>query len=221
MTVITTRIYDTPQNAKGAVTKLKKSRVADDQIAVVAAEGKSPADVAAAIAAIGIPAANAKTLAESVSRGNTLVAVCPLFGKAFEAAEIMDSFSPVEGCELSTGNLPTDGSPALSGAAGWATLSSESTPLSKAMNWKLLSDNAFPASKLFGWAMLSKSKFPASSSFSWNLLSDSKFPASSTFSWKLLLDNPTPLSSKYGWALLSKVATPLSDKLGMPLLSKK
>jgi hypothetical protein len=210
MTVIAIRIYDTPQNAKGAVTKLKKSHVNDSQIAVVSADGKAPADIAAAIAAAGIPAANTKALAESVAKGGTMVAVCPLFGRAYEAAEILDSFSPTEACELATGMQPEAGGDAgpgqsLSAAAGWDLLLSNPTPLSTAMGWKLLSNDKFPAAKWFGWAMLSKSKFPASSAFSWKLLSDSK----------------TPLSTKYGWSLLSKDATPLSDKLGLPVLSKK
>jgi hypothetical protein len=226
MTVIAIRIYDTPQNAKGAVTKLKKSHVNDSQIAVVSGEGKTAASVAAAITEAGIPAANAKALAESVAKGGTMVAVCPLFGKAYEAAEILDSFSPTEACELATGMQPEAGGDAgagqvLSAAAGWALLSNDPTPLSTAMNWKLLSDNKFPASKWFGWAMLSKAKFPASTAFSWKMLSDQKFPASSAFSWKLLSDKATPLSSKYGWSLLSSNATPLSDKLGLPVLSAK
>jgi thiamine monophosphate kinase len=144
MTVIAIRIYDTPQNAKGAVTKLKKSHVNDSQIAVVSGEGKAAADVATAIAAVGIPAANAKALAESVAKGGTLVAVCPLFGKAYEAAEILDSFSPTEACELATGMQPEAGSDATSGqalsaAAGWSLLSSNATPLSDKLGLPVLS----------------------------------------------------------------------------------
>ncbi|PPQ27568.1 hypothetical protein [Rhodopila globiformis] len=226
MTVIAIRIYDAPQNAKSAVTKLKKSNVNDSQIAVVSGEGKTAADVAAAITAAGIPAANASALAASVAKGGTMVAVCPLFGRAAEAAEILDSCSPTEACELATGAQPdakndAGAGQALSAAAGWDLLSSDPTPLSSKMNWKLLSDNKFPASKLFGWGMLSNNKFPASSAFSWKLLSDKKFPASSAFNWKLLSDTKFPLSSKYGWSLLSNNATPLSDKLGWPVLSKK
>src|SRR2546423_9339246 len=112
MTVIAIRIYDTPQNAKGAVTKLKKSHVNDSQIAVVSADGKAPADIATAITAAGIPAAAATGLAESVAKGGTMVAFCPLFGRAYEAAEILDSFSPTEACELATGMQPEAGSDA-------------------------------------------------------------------------------------------------------------
>jgi hypothetical protein len=206
MTVISTRIYDTPQNAKGAVTKLKKSRVKDDQISVVSSEGKSPDDVVAAIEAAGLPAASAKVYAEAVAKGGTLVAVRPLFGKGAEANEILDSFSPIE-TSLESDHVvtATDPTAPLSSAAGWATLSNDPTPLSTFFKWPLLSDNKFPASKLF----------------SWKLLSDNKFPASKQFNWPLLSSNPTPLSSKYNLQLLSDDAIPLSRKLNLAVLSKE
>jgi hypothetical protein len=222
MTVISTRIYDTPQNAKGAVTKLKKSRVKDDQISVVSSEGKSPDDVVAAIEAAGLPAASAKVYAEAVAKGGTLVAVRPLFGKGAEANEILDSFSPIE-TSLESDHVvtATDPTAPLSSAAGWATLSNDPTPLSTFFKWPLLSDNKFPASKWFSWSLLSSDKFPASKLFSWALLSDNKFPASKQFNWPLLSSNPTPLSTKYNLQLLSDDATPLSRKLNIAVLSKE
>jgi hypothetical protein len=205
MTVITTRLYDTPQNAKGAVTKLKKSRVLDTQIDVVAAEGKSPDAIVAAIEATGLPPAAAKLLAEAVAKGGTLVAVRPLFGKGQEANEILDSFSPIDsGVDAEHIELPADPSTPLSSAAGWATLLNDPTPLSNFFKWPLLSDKKFSVSKLFGWELLSKNEFPASSQFGWALLSDNKFPASKQFSWALLSKNEFPASTKFGWKLLSK-----------------
>jgi hypothetical protein len=189
MTVISTRIYDTPQNAKGAVTKLKKSRVKDDQISVVSSEGKSPDDVVAAIEAAGLPSASAKVYAEAVAKGGTLVAVRPLFGKGAEANEILDSFSPIE-TSLESDHVvtATDPTAPLSSAAGWATLSNDPTPLSTFFKWPLLSDNKFPASKQFNWPLLSSNPTPLSTKYNLQLLSD----------------DATPLSRKLNIAVLSK-----------------
>lgn len=219
MTVFTTRIYDTPQNAKGAVTKLKNSYFADDQIALVSAEGKAPDAVVAAITAFGVPAVNAKAYAEAVGRGASFVAVRPAFGKASEAAQILNSFSPTDGDDLIVADedggslFDTTGGPKakllddphpVSNYFKWPLLSNERLGLSKKFGWSLLSNDSFPASKLFGWKLLSDEATPASKAFSWKLLSDDPTPLSTKYKWKLLIDDPTWLSSKFGWSVLSK-----------------
>jgi hypothetical protein len=226
MPVITTRLYDTPQNAKGAVTKLKKSHVNDDQIDVVSGDGKSAADVVAAIALIGISDAHAKVYAEAVGRGATFVAVRPLFGRAAEAGDILDSFSPIpsgitEGDDhLEAKTDSKDPSAPLSAAAGWALLSSNPTPLSSYFGWSLLTKNKYAVPSLVTLDLLTKSTAFISDKFGWRLLSSEPAPLSKKFGWNLLSSDPTPLSNKYKWPLLSKDPTPLSNKLGLDVLSK-
>nr|WP_294551736.1 hypothetical protein [uncultured Rhodopila sp.] len=218
MTVITTRIYDTPQNAKGAVTKLKSSYFSDDQITLVSSEGKTADAVVAAITAFGVPASNAKAYAETIGRGASLVAVRPSFGKAGEAAQILNSFSPTDGDELVVEDAET-ASPFTS-TGPKAKLLDDPHPVSNYFKWPLLSEDRLGLSKKFGWSLLANDSFPASKLFGWKLLSDVATPASKQFGWKLLSDDPTPLSSKYNWKLLIDDPTWLSSKLGWPVLSK-
>jgi hypothetical protein len=219
MTVIITRLYDTPQNAKGAVTKLKNSNFADDQIVHVSSEGKAPDAVVSAITAFGVPASNAKTYAETIGRGASFVAVRPVFGKAGEAAEILNSFSPTDGDELVVVDQET-ASPFTASSGPKAKLLDDPHPVSTYFKWPLLSEDRLSLSKKFGWSLLSSDAFPASKLFGWKLLSDVATPASKQFGWKLLSDEPTPLSSKYNWKLLINDPTWLSSKLGWPVLSK-
>jgi hypothetical protein len=219
MTVITTRLYDTPQNAKGAVTKLKKSHFSDDQIVVVSGEGKSPDAVAAAIKALGVPASAIKTFGAAIGGGASLVAVRPAFGKAGEAGDILNSFSPTASEEFVVAE-DTSAPVASSGGPDWAALSADPTPLSSYFNWQLLSDKKFSLSNWLKWDLLSSDSFPVSKLFGWKLLSDNPTPASKAFNWKLLSDDPTPLSSKYKWTLLLNDPTPLSSKFNWSVLSK-
>ena len=217
MTVITTRLYDTPQNAKGAVTKLKKSHFADDQIVVVSGEGKSPDAVAAAIKALGLPSSAIKSFGAAIGGGASLVAVRPAFGKAHEAGEILNSFSPTAAEEFVV--LEDTSSPIASGP-GFAALANDPTPLSSYFQWDVLSPKKFGLSNWLKWDLLSGDLFPVSKLFGWKLLSDNPTPASKAFSWPLLSNDPTPLSSKYKWTLLINDPTPLSSKFNWSVLSK-
>jgi hypothetical protein len=219
MTVITTRIYDTPQNAKGAVTKLKSSHFSDNQISLVSGEGKAPDAVVAAITAFGVPATNARAYAEAVARGASFVAVRPAFGKAGDAAQILNSFSPTDGDDLVVADEETASPFSVSGGPQ-AKLLDDPFPVSNYFKWPLLSEDRLGLSKKFNWSLLSGDSFPASKLFGWKLLSDEATPASKAFSWKLLSDNPTPLSSKYNWKLLINDPTWLSSKFGWSVLSK-
>ncbi len=220
MTVITTRLYDTPQNAKGAVSKLKSSFFSDDQIALVSSEGKAPDAVIAAITAFGVPASNAKAYAETVLRGASFVAVRPAFGKAGQAAEILNSFSPIDGDDLIVEDQESASPFTVSSSGPKAKLLDDPHPVSNYFKWPLLSEERLGLSSKFGWSLLSNDSFPASKLFGWKLLSDEATPASKAFSWKLLSDNPTPLSSKYNWKLLINDPTWLSSKFGWSVLSK-
>jgi hypothetical protein len=218
MTVVTTRIYDTSQNAKSAVTKLKSSHFSDDQISVVSGEGKSPDAIAAAIKALGLPAPAIKAFGEAIGRGASLVAVRPAFGKAHDAGAILNSFSPTSAEDFV---VAEDLSPAVaSSGPGFAALSSDPTPLSSYFQWDVLSTKKFGLSNWLKWDLLSHDSFPVSKLFGWKLLSDNPTPASKAFSWKLLSDDPTPLSSKYNWKLLINDPTPLSSKFNWSVLSK-
>jgi hypothetical protein len=219
MTVITTRIYDTPQNAKGAVTKLKNSYFFDDQIVLVSSEGKPADAVVAAITAFGVPKSNATAYAEAVGRGASFVAVRPAFGKAGEASEILNSFSPTDGDDLVVEDQES-ASPFAVSTGPKAKLLDDPHPVSTYFKWPLLSEDRLGLSKKFGWSLLSSDSFPASKLFGWKLLSDEAAPASKQFGWKLLSDDPTPLSSKYKWTLLINDPTWLSSKFGWAVLSK-
>jgi hypothetical protein len=190
-----TRTYDASKPATAAVNALKKQGFAGASLIAglkPAADGAEPAldGVIAAIVATGVPAAAAKTLAEAVGKGASLVAVRPAFGTAGQAAEILDSFGPTSAATY----VVTDEK---------ASAKTSSTPLSTA----------------FGWALLSKRQTPLSTDAKWALLTDRKTPLSTDANWKLLSDNPTPLSNKFNWPLLSNNKTPCSSWLNQPLLS--
>ncbi len=158
MSVITTRLYDTPQNAKGAVTKLKSSNFSDDQITVVSGEGKSPDAVAAAIKALGLPASAIKTFGAAIGGGASLVAVRPAFGKAGEAGTILNSFSPTASEEFVV--VDDTSAPVLASGAGFAALANDATPLSSYFQWDVLSAKKFGLSNWLKWDLLSHELVP-------------------------------------------------------------
>jgi hypothetical protein len=205
-----TRIYDASKPATAAANALKKqgftsvTLIAGQKPGADGAE-PSPDGIADAILAAGVPAAAAKTYAESVAKGASLVSVRPAFGSAGQATEVLDSFGPTGG---DVHVLAED----------VATASTSSTPLSTAFGWKLLSDNATPLSTSWKWPTLLNKATPFSDWMNYPLLSKNATPCSSWLNKPLLSNEPTPCSKWLNQPLLSSDPTPLSTKFNWPLL---
>jgi hypothetical protein len=224
MPVTVSRIYDTPEKAETAANELKKYSFSPEHINVVTPNDNDPE---AALAKGGISNARAKVYAEAVGRGESVVTVLPTFGKAAKAAEILDSFGPVEThisdvpdsverggkARPASASGPAGATP-LSSAAGWKVLSHDPTPLSSKFGWRVLLNDPTPLSSRFGWRLLSDSQTGRSS------LSNDPAPLSNLLGWKLLSSNPAPLSSQAGWRILSDDPAPLSRKFGWRVLSE-
>jgi hypothetical protein len=223
MPVTVSRIYDTSEKAETAANELKKYSFSAENINVVTPNDNNPE---AALTRGGISHERAKVYAEAVSRGESVVTVLPTFGKAAKAAEILDSFGPVETHISDVPDSVERGRTAGPRATG---SSDPATPLSSATGWKVLSHDPTPLSSKFGWKVLLKNPAPLSSWLGWRVLSDNQVgraslssdpaPLSSMFGWKLLSGNSAPLSAAAGWRILSDDPAPLSRKFGWRLLS--
>jgi hypothetical protein len=226
MPVTISRIYDSPEKAETAASELKKYSFAPEHINVVTPGSHDAEATVSALTKGGISSARAKVYAEAVERGKSVVTVLPTFGKAAKAAEILDTFGPVEthitdvpdsverGPTAPRGSAgSTDAAAPLSSATGWKVLSHDPTPLSSKFGWRVLLDNPTPLSSWLGWRTLSDNQTSRSS------LSSDPAPLSNMLGWKLLSDNPAPLSSQAGWRILSDDPAPLSKKFGWRVLS--
>lgn len=227
MPVTVSRIYDSPEKAETAASELKKYSFAPEHINVVTPNGHDAEAAQSALAKGGISAARAKVFAEAVSGGKSVVTVLPTFGKAAKAAEILDTFGPVDthitdapdtvqgGSRSSRGSASaTDQAAPLSSAAGWKVLSHDPTPLSSKFGWQVLLDNPTPLSSWLGWRTLTDNQTSRTT------LSSDPAPLSNLLGWKLLTDNPAPLSSRAGWRIISDEPAPLSKKFGWRVLSE-
>jgi hypothetical protein len=226
MPVTVSRIYDSPEKAQTAASELKKYSFAPEHINVVTPNGHDAGATESALTKGGISAARAKVYAEAVSDGKSVVTVLPTFGKAGKAAEILDTFGPVEthitdvpdtverGPKAPRGSAsPTDSAAPLSSAAGWKVLADDPTPLSSKFGWRVLLDNPTPLSSWLGWRLLSDTQTSRTT------LSHDPAPLSNLLGWKLLSDNPAPLSSRAGWRIIADEPAPLSKKFGWRVLS--
>ena len=225
MPVTVSRIYDSPEKAESAASELKKYSFAPEHIHIVTPNGHDADAAVSALTKGGVSPARAKVYAEAVGRGESVVTVLPTFGKAAKAAEILDTFGPVEthitdvpdsvenGRTASRGSAsPTDAAAPLSSATGWKVLSDDPTPLSSKFGWRVLLDNPTPLSSWLGWRTLSDNQTSRTT------LSHDPSPLSNLLGWKLLSDNPAPLSSRAGWRIISDEPAPLSKKFGWRLL---
>ena len=211
------------EKAESVAAELKNYSFGPDHIHVVHSGG----DAEAALTAAGVSSARAKAYAETVGRGNSVVTVVPTFGKAGKAAEILDSYGPVEthisdvpdtverGPRTKSANVSSgsDNAAPLSSAFGWKTLDHNPTPLSSKFGWRVLLDDPTPLSSRLGWKTLSSNQTSSTT------LTSDPAPLSNLFGWKLLSDNPAPLSSWAGWRIISDDPAPLSRKFGWRVLS--
>ncbi len=223
MPVTVSRIYDSKEKAESVAAELKTYSFSSDHVHVVSPGG----DTEAALTAAGVSSARAKAYAETVGRGNSVVIVIPTFGKAGKAAEILDSYGPIEThisdvpdtveraprTKSTSGPTGSDSAAPLSSAFGWKTLDDNPTPLSSKFGWRVLLDNPTPLSSWLGWKTLSSNQTSSTT------LSSNPAPLSNLFGWKLLSGNPAPLSSWAGWRIISDDPAPLSRKFGWRVLS--
>jgi hypothetical protein len=223
MPVTVSRIYDAPEKADSAASELKNYSFSADHIHVV----KPGEDAESALTSAGVSSARAKAYAETVGQGKSVVTVVPTFGKAAKAAEILDSFGPVEthitdvpdaverGPRPKSANssIGSDSAAPLSSAFGWKTLDHNPTPLSSKFGWRVLLNDPTPLSSRLGWKTLTSSQTSSTT------LSADPAPLSNMFGLKLLSGNPAPLSSWAGWRIISDDPAPLSRKFGWRVLS--
>jgi len=218
------RIYGSQATASAVVKQLHERGLSGDAVAEIT--GSTP-DPLGSITAAGVPASHAKVYADAVGRGESVVLVCPPFGYAKAATEVLDSHhsiavdlpeAPVAASASAAAGW--DGATPLSSWLGWTVLSNNPTPLSSWLGWSVLktepstsptmesirkkSDDPGPLSRLFGWPLLATTRTPLSKTLGWETTSPKAAPLSEKLGWQVLLDDPTPLSSRLGWPLLSK-----------------
>ena len=144
MSTTITRIYDTYGNAMSAMAELKKNGFGDARVALFsnasnsgAAPGSSGEGMGAALAAMGIPASDAKTYSDFVASGKSIVVSKPVFGAGARAVAIMDSHGPTQGLVAKSSYTAAPQSPGtpLSSALGLPVLWPDATPF--ASFWKM------------------------------------------------------------------------------------
>jgi hypothetical protein len=228
------RLYETEQQARDAVSRLREEGFSADSIFLVApgsgGEGGVFADLSAAIATGRVLGRSANLFAERVQRGRSLVVIEAPFGHGQRATEIMDSQGPVDtDVRLVSEPVPSRAAP-LSTAWGWPVLSyNKPAPFSDFLGFQTLSRGRSILSRIFGelasphfaffsmFPMLTRSGAPM---FAKGALSHRPAPLSSMFGLPLLSTGPAPLSSAAGLPLLSSRPAPLSSMFGLPVLSR-
>jgi hypothetical protein len=232
-------MYETDQQARDAVGKLRGEGFPKDTIFLVTPAPKSDEETAEplsmAIKAGFVPQRDARVYSELLGQGRSLVAVRAPFGQARLATAILDGSGPVD-----TGIRPPEkrsvawetGAPfssslllptlsrrkpdAFSMSFGLPTLSSGPTTRAK------LAD---PQLALFGQPSLSRNPSPLSSMFHIKTISGKSGPSwRSSFGLPMLSEKPAPFSSWLGLHLLkgkprASEPAPFSAGLGMPSLS--
>lgn len=158
--------------------------------AASAPAGRSAASILADMHKAYILDQHARVYADRVSLGGTLVTVHALFGTAYEATNVLDSFDPIDS------GVPE---PVFESYA-W----NEKIPFSSALQIKTLTKTKLPFEKM--WNVPSVTRKPT-------FLSE-------LLGFSLLTSSTTPFSDLLGLTLLSRDATPLSSQLGLRLLVK-
>lgn len=239
MSDLIVRVYETEQQAKSVVKKLKDAGFADDaivQLAPAPAEGEEGAPKKSKA---GGPLA--ALYAEQLQQGRSLVGVRAAFGQGMAATNILESGNPL------AVELPEAPESAKAKDTPAAADFSDATPFSRALNMPVLKRNSPTLfSDYVGWSvepskrhylttkladahmavsasfmpLLSSIAAPFSSKVGMRVLSDNATPLSSKANMDVLKDDPTPLSSKFNLRVLSDNPAPLSSKVGMKLLSK-
>jgi hypothetical protein len=233
-------IFESEEQARDALGKLRESGFAEDDTLLVAPAGGRKAGalsaLSTALVAGQVLGERAGFYAERVQSGRTLVVVRAPFGRANLASTILKGAGPVDTeLQLSADEPVSSRAAPLSTQLGWTVLQRDRpTPLStffgiptlsrrrRFMAW-LFGELASPhwtLSSRFDWRMVIDAPAPLSARFNWPVLLANPAPLSSRLGWPLLTSNPAPLSSRLGWGLLSHNPAPLSSRLGWPLLTR-
>jgi hypothetical protein len=258
------RIYATAQQARDAARALGESGFAEDAVFVLTAE--SPAESAAEPAS-GAPTAprdkpdaaaallagyafgsyprvftaeHARSCAEALAKGRSIVGVQAKFGEGAAAIAALDQFDPVDthrvAPEPERKRLDWDDGAPLSSALGLPVLLRNSPDpasdflgipaLSKGHSFmsewfRPLTKSTFSLSSLFGMRLLSKNAAPLSSLIGMKPLSPKQDVGNRSFGLPLLSRNPAPLSSMFGLPTLSRPRKkgPWKRSFGLPLLT--
>ncbi len=215
------RMYETDQQARDAVSRLRQEGFPEDAIFLVTPgfggePGSAQAISSAILAGRWLPS-NAEVYVQGLEQGRSLLVVRAPFGHGMLATQVMDSFGPVD-----TGlRLPRGRSPA------W----DEAAPLSSALQLPILQRHQpAPFSALLGLHTISRGRSflsqlfgelisPHFALFGRSSLSDQAAPLSSLFGLKTLYRKDGPKTSRFGLPLLSRNPAPLSSALGLSLLT--
>jgi hypothetical protein len=238
------RVYESEQQARDAANRLKEEGFPPNEVYLVtplSGEEVEPATtVSSALLAGRVLGKQAQRYARFVEGGRSLVAVCPPFGYAQLAMNILADHGPIE----------TEPRPPQPSSMAW----DEAAPFSSAFQLRTIQRNqpapfssllglgtlsrggrsffatlfgelTDPHFALFGRITLSPEPAPLSSLFGLKILSVSREPWRSSFGLPLLSSNPAPLSSKLGLLVstggpLRKHPAPFSAVLGLPALSR-
>jgi hypothetical protein len=247
------RMFDSPETAKAAAAALREAGFTDvhsvisvisesDEGVVTTKKGAAVRKESAAGASMsydniraliglgGMLTSDPKAYVEGVSRGKSVVAVHPPFGRALGATEILNRFGPpdsvmaesyerLESWDDAAPLSSTLGIPVLvRDSTASAELSSNPAPLSSALGLPLLSRTRSNWTSSFGLPLLSKSQSGWTKSFGFSLLSKSQSGWRSSFGLPLLSNSQGGWTSSFGLRLLSRNAAPLSSLFCIPVL---
>jgi hypothetical protein len=203
MTTIVTRLYATAEKADAAAASLRKAGFTSLPLGVVKPGGKGDAGLAA-IRALGVYEAAAKTYADRVKGGDSLVVVHAPFGKSYRAMEFMDAHEPINAnVRYTEVYVPAKDPPNWTEKQRYLPILSNSDTL-------VLSDGLMPPAVI-------RNHRPMNS-----VISNNKPKArliSGTFSDKFGIPLLTEWRASKGKLL--KTGTPFSTALGMPTLTDR
>jgi hypothetical protein len=234
-------MYETEQQARDAVGKLRGEGFPKDIILFVSPAARSPEEtvepLSIAIQAGFLRQSEAKAYSGLLEQGRYMVAVRAPFGEARSATQVLDSFGPVDtglpkpqarsiawevGAPLSSAlllpALSRHRPDAFSMSFGFPTLTSSPTP-----RYGSLASSDYA---LFGQPSLSRNPAPLSSIFNIPTVSGKSGPSwKSSLGFPMLSQNPAPLSTLLGMHLLRGAPrpsepAPFSASMGMPPLSQ-
>ncbi len=202
------RMYETEQQARSAVHKLKAEGFPDEQIFLVTPQSGGTAEaIAAAIMAGFVLRSHAKVYAQGIQAGRSLVVVRASFGYTQDAIDILESFKPVD-----SGLRPSRDESSVA----W----DEAAPISSAFRLPvLLKSSPAPLSRVFGMPPLSKGRTGWLAAMFGELTSP-RFAFSSLFGMPLLSGNAAPLSSLFGMKTVTASSGPWQKSFGLPLLTR-
>ena len=218
-------IFESEDAARNASAKLTEVGFRRNRVFLASQlAGREEAVLRAAVDEDFMPGSQIKACVRQLQQGRSLVSVQPAFGKAYEAAEIMESCGALQQdvlppTEVRNPSPLSDalGLPTLTEFTPMTNLASSHWSLSKVLGMRLLSNNPAPLSSMFGMKLLTTEKHKTSS-FGMPLLSSNPAPLSSLFGMKLLTRNKHKTSS-FGFPLLSDNPAPLSSLFSLRLLT--